>query len=112
MTWRITIQQRCDKNAPAIILIVVEDKLCVCECVCSSPNDLGAVPQNLHVDVAGPIGVRHNVDLIELNLRRVDYRCLCKKPETKGLVFLCLAVHQKLNEDRSRGLCIGKKLEI
>lgn len=43
--------------------------LLVCVCVCVSPHNLGTISENLHVNVAGPVGLSHNVDLIEFSLR-------------------------------------------
>lgn len=40
-----------------------------CEGVCFLPDNLGAIPQNLHVNAAGPVGMGHNIDLIEFSLR-------------------------------------------
>lgn len=33
------------------------------------PHNLGAVAEDLHVDVAGPVGLSHDVDLTEFSLR-------------------------------------------
>lgn len=47
--------------------MTLEDKSSFCVCV--SPHNLGTVSENLHVNVAGPVGVSHNVDLVEFSLR-------------------------------------------
>lgn len=41
-------------------------------CACVSPDNLGTISENLHVDVAGPVGMSHDVDLIEFSLLHFD----------------------------------------
>lgn len=43
--------------------------LLVCVDVHVSPDNFGAIPQNLHVNIAGPVSMSHDIDLTEFSLR-------------------------------------------
>lgn len=65
----------------------METRICVCVCACVSPHNLGTISENLHVNVAGPVGMSHNIDLTEFSLRSW---CLEKHMRTEYLNFFIL----------------------
>lgn len=40
--------------------------------MCVSPHNPGSIPEDLHVDVAGAVGVSHHVDLAEFSLSETN----------------------------------------
>lgn len=45
------------------------DQVVMVSLSCVLPHNFGAITENLHVNIAGSVGVSHDVDLIEFSLR-------------------------------------------